>query len=133
MEAKKVRRRKPLSEMLAWELDSEFKRKRIVNVELRNKAIALDLGLARNDLIQKALVLKQLSFLLKALQQQILTIPNSYARRLVRKTDDREIHSILTEMTNRLLTVLQDLPNKATNPNWINDEELLDEGDNIRK
>lgn len=102
-----------------FELDKEFIRKKIQHTETRTTAVQLDLARIREDLIEKELVVKQLSFLIIAMRQKILAIPITYARKFMHKSDLKEIHSILNGMSYELLNELKDLPLKVTDPNWI--------------
>lgn len=107
-----------------WELDKEIKRKRIKNLEARTMTYELDLARIREEVIEKELVLKQLSFMLVSIRQKMLAIPTTYARKLLHKSDLREIHSILQGMMYEVLEELKHLPMKVTDPNWL---EKLDE------
>lgn len=102
-----------------FELDKEFIRKKIKHTETRTTAVELDLARIREDLIEKELVVKQLSFLIISVRQKILSIPITYARKFMHKSDLKEIHSILNNMSYELLSELKDLPLKVTDPNWI--------------
>ena len=115
----------PLEEMTDFELDKEFKRRKIVNINVRTMGYQMDLARIRDKLIDKELVIKQLQFLLIAFRQKVLTIPMTYARKLQRKDDLKEIHSILQAMCHQLLTELVDLPIKSVDPDWLKqlDEE----------
>jgi hypothetical protein len=111
--------KKKLGEMQKWELDKELIRQRILQTQARTKGYNMDLARVREKLIQKELVIKQLQYLMIGFRQKILTIPMTYARKLQRKEDLKEIHRILTQMTHQLLNELADLPLKAVDPNWL--------------
>jgi phage terminase Nu1 subunit (DNA packaging protein) len=115
-----------VEEMTKYELDKELTRKRIRQTEVRTMAFEMDLARIREELIEKELVLKQLSFLVVAMRQQILTIPSTYARKLLHKSELKEVHAILKQMSHHLLNELRNVPQKAVDPNWL---ETLDEED----
>ena len=54
---------------------------------------------ARCDLVTKDLVQKQAAYLLVALRQRILSLPQTYARRLLGITDQKEMAAKLKEMS----------------------------------
>jgi hypothetical protein len=112
--------KKKLAEMQKWELDKEMVRRRIVQTGVRTMGYQMDLARVREKLIQKDLVIKQLQFLMIGFRQKILTIPMTYARKLQRKEDLKEIHKILSEMSHILLNELVDLPIKAVDSDWLN-------------
>lgn len=108
-----------VEEMPKFELDKELTRKRIRQTEVRTMAFEMDLARIREDLIERELVIKQLSFLLVAMRQKILTIPISYARKLLHKSDLKEVHALLQQMCFQLLNELKNLPQKVVDPNWL--------------
>jgi hypothetical protein len=114
-----------IEEMNKWELDKELVRKRIRQTEVRTMAFEMDLARIREDLVEKELVVKQLTFLLISMRQKVLAIPSTYARKLLHLNELREAHAILQEMSFVLLKELKDLPQKVTDPNWLDklDEE----------
>jgi hypothetical protein len=110
-----------------YELDKELIRKRIEATSMRTMAYAMDIARTREELIEKKLVEKQLAFLLIALRQKIISIPSSYARKLVHIEDIKDVHRILQEMVFRLLDDIKNLPIQVTDPNWlVNMEEEED-------
>jgi len=120
--------KKKLIDMQKWELDKELVRQRILQTSARTKGYHMDLARVREKLIQKDLVIKQLQYLMIGFRQQILTIPMTYARKLQRKEDLKEIHRILTQITHQLLNELAEIPLKAVDPNWL--VRLEEEEDN---
>jgi hypothetical protein len=110
---------KPIGEMTSYELDKEYKRRRIESIKVRTMAYRLDLARIRESLIEKKLVERQLTFMLIAMRQRVLAIPNSYARKLLHKSELQQTMTILNEMVGRLLNDLADLPRNVTDPNWL--------------
>jgi hypothetical protein len=102
-----------------FELEKEHLRKRIEATGMRTMAYAMDIARTREELIEKKLVEKQLAFLLIALRQKILSIPTSYARKLLHKESLSDVHTILREMVYRLLEEIKNLPIQVTDPNWL--------------
>jgi hypothetical protein len=78
---------------------------------------------ARSELILKTLVQKQATFLLTAMQEKIMDLPLTYARRILGLTDVVVAHRILKELSISLLNELRDLPQKVTDPNWLETSE----------
>jgi hypothetical protein len=72
------------------------------------------LAKARGELITKDLVEKQAAYLLVALRQRILSLPQTYSRRLLGITDQTAMQAALREMSLSLLNELKDLPLKVT-------------------
>jgi hypothetical protein len=92
-------------------------------IRLRNEML---LAKARGELIEKALVEKQAAWLFIAMRQRMLSVPQSYTRRLLGITDAHEMNTKLREMALSLLAELKDLPLKVTDPHWL---EKLENGD----
>ena len=93
----------------------------IRNQQLRAKAFleAMPEAVRRGELIEKRLVTTQASYLLTAMRQKILNLPQTYSRRLV-GLNDREIAQVLKgAATTRLSNEIKDLPNTVTNPHWL--------------
>ena len=107
------------------ELDKEFVRKKIRQTEVRTMAFEMDLARIREDLIEKDLAMKQLSYLVIAMRQKVLAMPTTYARKFLHKSEIKEVHAILKQIAYELLKELKDLPLKVTDPNWMDklDEE----------
>jgi hypothetical protein len=113
------------------ELEKEHLRKRIEATGMRTMAYAMDIARTREELIEKKLVEKQLAFLLIALRQKILSIPTSYARKLLHMENLNEVHAILREMVYRLLEEIKNLPIQVTDPNWLTTLEEEEEDKNV--
>src|SRR5271166_3197858 len=93
-------------------------------VRTREKTNRLLLAKARDDLVEKELVVKQAAFLFVAMRQKMLGAPLAYHRKLLACKDAHSMIQALTEMMHDLLRELHDMPRKVIDPNWI---ETLDE------
>jgi hypothetical protein len=71
------------------------------------------------ELIEKSLVEQQAAYLLVALRQRILSVPHTYARRILGLADAAQASKVLKEMALSLLNEIKDLPAKVTDPNWL--------------
>ena len=102
------------------------------NAQIRAKTLTAEMVLAerRGELIEKRLVEQQAAYLLVALRQAILNVPQTYARRIVGLKDAKAAKAMLREMAISLLNDLKDLPSKVTDPNWL--EEFAQEKDSSR-
>jgi hypothetical protein len=102
-------------------LSEEYLRHR--NDQMRTKNLAAQMLLAerRGQLIEKRLVERQAAFLLLSLRQRVLAVPDRLARQLVNIPEDNTARTILRSAMLALLDELADLPNKATNPRWLDE------------
>lgn len=96
-------------------LDSE----RVKSIRTRRMQNEMFLAKAREELILKTLVEKQAAFLIVALRQKILSIPHTYARRILNLTDSKAAAAILKEMAVSVLNEIKDLPQKVVDPQWL--------------
>jgi hypothetical protein len=86
------------------------------------------LARSRGELILKTLVQRQATFLLAAMEQTIMDLPLTYARRILGLTDVAQAHKVLKELTISMLNELKDLPSKVADSNWLAELEEKDEG-----
>jgi hypothetical protein len=84
---------------------------------------------ARDEVIEKRLVERQAVFLLVALRQQVMTLLQTYARRILILTDANQAARILREMAVGVLSEIRNLPQKVTHPNRLEELEEKDSGD----
>jgi hypothetical protein len=98
------------------------------NVQMRAKAFMAETAAAerRGELIEKRLVEKQAAYLLVALRQKILNLPQTYARRVVGLKDAAQASNMLREMAISVLNEIKDLPSKVVDRNWL---EKVEEND----
>ena len=75
----------------------------------------------RGELIEKSLVERQAAYLLVALRQAILNIPQTWCRWLMGINDAAQVSRILREMAIAILGEIKDLPAKVTNPDWLDE------------
>jgi hypothetical protein len=87
----------------------------------------LSIAKARQEVIEKKLAIQQASFPMVALRQRILNVPNTLQRRMLNRTDPRQVHRILREKMLRLLKDLKDLPQKVVDPDWLERVEEADD------
>ena len=85
----------------------------------RAKAQQSVLARARGELIEKRLVERQAAFLLVAMRQKILNMPQAYARRLTGLKDVREVKRVLEGAAISILNEIKDLPNAISDPDWL--------------
>jgi hypothetical protein len=104
----------------------------IRNRPMSTKALTAEMQLAerRGELIEMKLVEQQAAYLLVALRQAILNVPQTYAGRIVGLKDAKAAKAMLHEMAISLLNDLKDPPSKVTDPNWL--EEFAQEKDSSR-
>jgi hypothetical protein len=98
------------------------------NVQMRAKAFMAETTAAarRDELIEKRLVEQQAAYLLVAMRQKILNIPQAWARRMLGLTDAAQASRVLKELAISLLNDLKDLPAKVTDPHWLEKVEEKD-------
>jgi hypothetical protein len=75
-------------------------------------------------LIEKSLVEAQAAYLVIAMRQKILTLPQ-HARKFLGLTDGAQASKILRELAISILNEIKDLPTNVTDPNWL--ESLEDD------
>ena len=99
----------------------------IRNAQMRTKNLTAEMQLAerRGELIEKRLVERQAAYLLVALRQAILNIPQTWCRRLMGLNDAAQVSRVLREMALSVLGEIKDLPAKVTNPDWLDE---IDQG-----
>jgi hypothetical protein len=105
--------------------NGELAEERTAAVRVNRMRGEMLLAKARGELIQKDLVEQQAGYLLVALRQRILSLPQTYSRRLLNIRDQKEMAAKLKEMALSVLNELKDLPLKVTDPDWL---EKLENG-----
>jgi hypothetical protein len=82
----------------------------------------------RGELIEKRLVEAQAAYLVIAMRQKILTLPQ-HARKFLGLTDARQASGLLKELAVSILNDIKDLPQQVTDPNWLNTLDDEENGD----
>ena len=104
------------------------------NAQMRTKNLTAEMVLAerRGELIEKRLVEQQAAYLLVALRQAILNVPQTWCRRLLGLDDAAQVSRILREMALSVLNEIKDLPDKVVDPNWLSTINGDEDGEPIR-
>ena len=113
-----------LSKQQSHALDAEYRRQRNQSLQLKNHREAMLLAKARGELIEKRLVALQASFLLVAMRQRALALPQAYCDRLAAVSDPVEAKAILDETVFGFLDEVADLPRCVDAGEW---QKFLDE------
>jgi hypothetical protein len=108
------------------ERDAALNTERVKAIRTRRMQNELYLAKARELLIEKDLVEKQAAYLVIAMRQKILTIPQTYARRILGLDDASQASKILKEMAVTILNEIKDLPQKVVDPRWMDEVERED-------
>lgn len=106
-----------------FQLDQEYKRNRNHKLEMEIAHKEMQIAVERNQLILKELAVRQLTYLLIPMRQQILSIPHKVGNRFRDRPDIRELVNFLTRTCHETLRTLADLPN-CIEPDW---EKRLEE------
>ena len=77
------------------------------------------LAKARGELIERKLVEYQASYLLIAMRQRMLAVPQAYAGRMLGLTDAHEVAQMLRQAMIECLDELKDLPARVTDASWL--------------
>ena len=100
-------------------LDAELVQERAGAVRANRMRAEMLLAKSRNELVEKELVLKQAAYLLVALRQRILAVPSAHARELAAIADVHRMSQRLRAIMLNLLSELQHLPERVTDPHWL--------------
>ena len=80
---------------------------------------AMAIAERRGELITKKLVEQQAAYLMITFRQKMLGLGASWCRRFVGLKDAHEAKVLIDEMARETLTELAKLPEKVTDPNWL--------------
>jgi hypothetical protein len=107
---------------------------RVRNEQMRLKKLTAEMQLAerRGELIEKRLVEAQAAYLIIAMRQKILNVPQTWCRRLIGVNDAAQVSKILHEMAISILNEIKDLPAKVVDPNWLSTINGDEDGEPIR-
>ena len=83
----------------------------------------MELAERHGELIEKRLVERQAAYLLVALRQKILSVPQTHARRILNLSDYGKAREVLKTIMTGFLSKLQDPPEKVTDPGWLKELE----------
>jgi hypothetical protein len=104
-------------------LGEEYLRKRNQILDLKFKREAMNLALDRDQLIEKRLVDRQLTYLMISIRQRLLAIPGKLYARLGKEHFPREAAQACEKFIHEVLNELAKLP-ECAEPDW---EEQLEE------
>ena len=107
-------------------VDGELTKARTQLAEMRYQREAMAVAERRGELITKKLVIDQAAYLMIAFRQKMMTLGQRWSRRFVGLSDVHEAKRLIDEMARETLTELSELPQKVTDPNWL---ESIEGGD----
>lgn len=90
--------------------NSELARERTESIRTKRLQAQLVLARSRGELISKAVAQQQAEFLIVALRQRILSIPQTYSRRLAEIADYDTMAAALKKMSLSILREIENLP-----------------------
>jgi hypothetical protein len=99
-------------------LDAEYRRQRNETLKLKNSKEVMLQARARGELIEKRLVQTQAAFLLVAMRQRALALPQALCGRLAATADPLEVKSALDQAMRELLGEMQELPSRIDAAAW---------------
>ena len=99
-----------------------LRRERTKFERVRRLEKEMEIAVRRGELIERAVVLQQASFLLTALRSRCMSAPSAWARRLLNVSDPRAMTDLLRQMMVSVLEEISDLPVKVTRGDSIDGE-----------
>jgi len=99
-------------------LGEEYLRKRNQILDLKFKREAMNLAFVRDELIERELAIKQLSYLVISMRQKLLAIPAKLYSRLGPERFPRETAQECERCIHEVLEELSKLP-ECAEPNWL--------------
>ena len=100
-------------------IDAGLTKARTELAQVRCHREAMAIAERRGELITKRLVQQQAAYLMITFRQRMMSLGTGWARRFVGLQDVHEAKKLLDEMARETLTELADLPQKVTDPNWL--------------
>ena len=94
-------------------------------LDLKYKREAMELARDRDELIERALVIRQLTYMVINTRQRLLALPGTMRARFV-EAFSREIIDGARELIHQALTELSEMPRRGIDPDWL---ERLEEED----
>jgi len=104
--------------------DLEFVEEKKLQVIARRRETEIRNAQRKRELIPRALVVRQASFLVISLRQRLLAIPAQHARDLLSVDDERELARRLDAIVRDALSEISDMPLRVGDENWM---QRLDE------
>lgn len=99
-------------------IEDQFAASKTRALDVRSQLLELQLEERLGNLIERELVLRQLSYVLTHFKQRALSVPTAWSRRLLGIDDARQMSEALREMVTGLLIDLADLPQRITDPDF---------------
>ena len=109
-------------------IDSELTKARTELARSRHHREAMATAERRGKLIEKSMVTRQAQYIFICLRQSILNFPSLYARRVVGIANEHQAKAVLTKAAHEFLTELAGFPNKAIDPDWLQNVEADGQG-----
>ena len=106
-------------------LNEEYLTKRNKILDLKYKREAMELARDRDESIERALVIRQLTYMVINTRQRLLALPGTMRARFV-EAFSREIIDGARELIHQALTELSEMPRRGIDPDWL---ERLEEED----
>jgi hypothetical protein len=104
--------------------DLEFVHENRLQVIARRRECEIRNAQRKRELISRAHVIRQETFLVISLRQRLLALPAQHARSLVNISDDREMQQKLDAIIREALDEVSSLPQRVSDERWL---EKLDE------
>jgi hypothetical protein len=99
-------------------LGEEYLRRRNRILAIKEKREAMELAFARDELIDRELVIRQLSYLMIAMRQRLLGLPAAMRYRF----DEEFTFEMIAgarELVCEALNELADMPQRGVDPDWL--------------
>jgi len=106
-------------------LNEEYLIKRNKILDLKYKREAMELARDRDELIERALVIRQLTYMMINTRQRLLALPGAMRTRFG-EAFSREMIDGARELIHQALTELSEMPRRGIDPDWL---ERLEEED----
>jgi len=106
-------------------LNEKYLTKRNKILDLKYKREAMELARDRDELIERRLVIRQLTYMMINTRRRLLALPGTIRARFGEEFN-REMFDGARELINQALTELSEMPLKGVDPDWL---EWLEEED----
>ena len=98
--------------------DAALSKERTESIRTKRMQAQLVLARARGELVPREMVLRQTEFLIVALRQRLLAIPQTYSRRLLGISEFEVMSKLLKEMAISTLKEIENLP-RVVEEGWV--------------